>query len=178
MRIEYVGKNINIRDNFKAEVEKKLGKLNRYFDEDIDAKATFSTQGNFNKVEVTIWLKGGTILRAEETSDDMLSSVDRVVDALDRQLRKYKTKLQTRHSNESIRYDQIPSDEYTIEEDSEPTVVKVKKIGLKPMFIEDAIMQMNLLGHDFFVYKDAETELVSVVYKRNDGNYGIIEQNK
>lgn len=176
MRIEYVGKNINIRDNFKADVEKKLSKLNKYFDEDIDAKATFSVDGNFKTVEVTIWLKKGTILRAEETTDDMLSSVDRVVESLDRQMRKYKTKLQTRKSGESIRYEAIPTDNLTIQEDEEPTIVKVKKIGLKPMFVEDAIMQMDLLDHDFFVYQDAETELVSVVYRRTDGNYGIIEQ--
>ena len=115
-------------------------------------------------------------MRAEETSDDMLSSVDRVVDSLERQIRKYKTKLQSRKQGESIRYDEIPSDETTISEDHKPSVVKVKKIGLKPMFIEDAVMQMDLLGHDFFVYQDAETELVSVVYKRNDGDYGLIEQ--
>lgn len=176
MRIKYVGKNINIRDNFKEEVERKLSKIEKYFDEDIDATATFSVHGNFNTVEVTIWLKKGTILRAEETSDDMLSSVDRVVDSLERQIRKYKTKLQSRKQGESIRYDEIPSDETTISEDHKPSVVKVKKIGLKPMFIEDAVMQMDLLGHDFFVYQDAETELVSVVYKRNDGDYGLIEQ--
>lgn len=176
MKINYVGKNINIRDNFKDEVNKKLSRIEKYFDKDIEAKATFSAHGNFNTAEVTIWLKKGTILRAEETSDDMLSSVDRVIDALERQIRKYKTKLQSRKQGESIRYDEIPSDETTIAKDHEPRVAKVKKIGLKPMFIEDAIMQMDLLGHDFFVYLDAETELVSVIYKRNDGDYGLIEQ--
>lgn len=174
MRIEYFGKNINIRDNFKEEVEKKLERLDKYFEDDVKVKATFSTEGNFKTVEVTIWLKKGTILRAEESSDDMLSSVDRVVEALDRQLRKYKTKLLARHAGESIRYNEIPDDIEETKHDAK--VSKVKKIGLKPMFIEDAIMQMELLGHDFFVYQDAETELVSVVYKRNDGDYGIIEQ--
>lgn len=177
MKVQYVGKNITVRDNFKEEVDKKLRRIDKFFDSDIEAKASFSNHGNFNTAEITIWLKKGTILRAEETSDDMLSSVDRVIDSLERQIRKYKTKLQTRNSGESIRYDEIPSDESTVTEDHEPRVVKTKKIGLKPMFIEDAIMQMDLLGHDFFVYQDAETEKVSVVYKRNDGNYGLIEQN-
>lgn len=176
MRVQYVGKNINIRDNFKEDVEKRLNKLDKYFDEDIEAKATFSTHGNFKTVEITIWLKKGTILRAEETSDDMLSSVDRSVESLDRQIRKYKTKLQVRNSGESIRYDEIPNDEITLPAEDTPKVVKIKKIGLKPMFIEDAVMQMDLLGHDFFVYQDAETEKVSVVYRRNDGNYALIEQ--
>lgn len=174
MKISYVGKNITIRDNFKELVHKKIERLDKYFDEDVEAKATFSTVGNFKTVEVTIWLKSGTIIRSEETSDDMLSSVDMAVESLDNQLRKYKTKLKSR-KQESIRYDEVIEDEETIAEDKKPEVVKVKKIGLKPMFLEDAILQMELLGHDFFVYQDAEVNEVSVVYKRNDGNYGLIE---
>ncbi|MGF0040021.1 ribosome hibernation-promoting factor, HPF/YfiA family [Peptoniphilaceae bacterium SGI.131] len=173
MKIKYVGKNISIRDNFKEQVEKKLGRLDKYFHEDIEATASFSVHGNFKTVEVTIWLKSGTILRAEETSDDMLSSVDLAVEALDRQLRKYKTRLQAKKATGSIRYEEVPDEDFL--EESKPSVVKVKKIGLKPMFIEDAVMQMELLGHSFFVYLDAETEQVNVVYKRNDGNFGLIE---
>lgn len=176
MRIQYLAKDMNLRDNFKEEVESKLAKLDKYFDEDVEAKATFSLNGNFKTCEVTIWLKKGTILRAEETTDDMLSSVDRVVDSLDAQIRKYKNRLKSRKNGESIRYDQIPDDLPEDTADKEPEIVRVKKIGLKPMFIEDAIMQMDLLNHDFFVYEDAETNQVSVVYKRVDGNYGVIEQ--
>lgn len=176
MKISYVGKNITIRENFKGQVEKKLQRLDKYFEDDVEAKATFSTNGNFKTVEVTIWLKSGTIIRSEETSDDMLSSVDMAVESLDNQLRKYKTKLKSR-KNDSIRYEEVVEDEETISEDQKPEVVKVKKVGLKPMFIEDAILQMELLGHDFFVYQDAEIDKVSVVYKRNDGNYGLIEPN-
>ncbi len=176
MKINYVGRNIKIRDNFKEQVDRKLGKLDKYFQEDVEATATFSTQGNFKTVEVTIWLTSGTILRAEETSDDMLTAVDIAVDSLDSQLRKYKTKLQNRrYSNESIRFDEVPDDAEALDEDYKPDIVRVKRIGLKPMFSEEAILQMDLLGHDFFVYLDADTELVSVVYKRNDGNYGLIE---
>ncbi len=174
MKINYVGKNITVRENFKEVVDKKLQRLDKYFEKDVEAKATFSTNGNFKTVEVTIWLKSGTIIRAEETSDDMLNSVDMAVESLDGQLRKYKTKLQAR-KNESIRYDQVVEDEFTLPEDEKPNIVKVKTIGLKPMFIEDAVLQMELLGHDFFVYQDAETDLVSVVYKRNDGDFGLIE---
>lgn len=176
MRIQYFSKDINIRDNFKEDVEKKLSRLNKYFDEDVEATAKFSVNGNFKKAEITIWLKKGTILRAEETTDEMLTSVDRAIDSLESQIKKYKTKLQNRKQGESIRYDHIQEDETTLAHNDESEVIKVKKIGLKPMFIEDAIMQMNLLNHDFFVYQDAETESVSVVYKRNDGNYGVIEQ--
>ena len=169
MKINYVGKNITIRENFKETVEKKLLRLDKFFDEDVEMKATFSTIGNFKTVEVTIWLKSGTIIRTEETSDDML------VESLDGQLRKYKTKLKAKKTNESIRFDQVAEDEETLSEDDKPNIVRVKEIGLKPMFVEDAVMQMELLGHDFFVYEDAETNLVSVVYKRNDGNFGLIE---
>ncbi|NLW52035.1 MAG: ribosome-associated translation inhibitor RaiA [Tissierellia bacterium] len=175
MKINYVGKNITIRENFKETVEKKLLRLDKFFDEDVEMKATFSTIGNFKTVEVTIWLKSGTIIRTEETSDDMLASVDMAVESLDGQLRKYKTKLKAKKTNESIRFDQVAEDEETLSEDDKPNIVRVKEIGLKPMFVEDAVMQMELLGHDFFVYEDAETNLVSVVYKRNDGNFGLIE---
>lgn len=175
MRIQYVGKNITIRDNFKDVVEKKLRKLDKYFGDDVEAKATFSDIGNDKTCEVTIWLKSGTIIRSEETTDDMLTSVDRTVESLDRQLRKYKTKLQSKKSQESIRFEEVIEDEETLSEDDKPNVVKTKTIGLKPMFIEDAIMQMDLLGHDFFVYQDAETDHVAVVYKRKDGNYGLID---
>ncbi len=174
MNINYVGKNITIRENFKQVVDKKLQRLDKFFDDDVEAKATFSTVGNFKTVEVTIWLKSGPIIRTEETSDDMLTSVDMAVESLDNQLRKYKTKLKAKRA-ESIRYDQVIEDEDTIAEDEKPNIVKVKTIGLKPMFVEDAVLQMELLGHNFFVYHDAETDLVSVVYKRNDGNFGLIE---
>lgn len=174
MKINYVGKNVTIRDNFKEQVDKKIGRLNKYFDDDVEAKATFSTNGNFKTVEVTIWLRTGAIIRTEETSDDMLNSVDMAVASLDSQLRRYKTKLQSR-KHESIRYDQVIEDEDTLPEDEKPNIVKVKQIGLKPMFVEDAALQMQLLGHDFFVYQDAETDLVSVIYKRHDGGYGLIE---
>ncbi|MDO4778095.1 MAG: ribosome-associated translation inhibitor RaiA [Tissierellia bacterium] len=178
MKIKYIGKNINVRDNFKESVDKKLGRLDKYFVEDVEATATFSVYGNFKTAEVTIWLKSGTIMRAEETSDDMLASVDLVVESLDRQLRKYKTKLKAKKSTESIRFEEVPETEETVHEDDKPNIVRVKKIGLKPMFVEDAVLQMELLGHAFFVYLDAETELVSVVYKRNDGNFGLIEPSR
>lgn len=175
MNINYVGKNLTIRDNFKKTVEKKLEKLSKYFDDDVKSTATFSIHGNFKKVEVTIWLRSGTIIRAEEVSDEMLDSVDMAVESLDAQLKKYKSKLQSKKNGESIRFENLQEDEDTIKEDQKPKIVKTKEIGLKPMFIEDAVMQMELLGHNFFVYQDAETDNVAVIYKRNDGNYGLIE---
>lgn len=175
MKIKYVGKNINLKDNFKELVDKKLGKLDKYFSQDVEATATFSVHGNFKTAEITVWLRSGTIIRAEETSDDMLASVDLIVESLDRQLRKYKTKLQSKKANESIRFEEVLESEETLKDEDKPSVVKVKKVVMRPMFLEDAIMQMELLGHDFFLYLDAETDLISVVYKRKDGDFGVIE---
>lgn len=175
MKINYVGRNVQIRDNFKEQVDKKLGRLDKYFQDDVEATATFSVQGNFKTVEVTIWLDSGTILRAEDTSDDMLTAVDMAVNSLDSQIRKYKTKLQRRNTHESIRFDFIPDDLEAIEEKDGPNIARIKKIGLKPMYVEEAVLQMELLRHDFFVFLNADTDLVSVVYKRKQGDFGLIE---
>ena len=177
MRLKYVGKNIQLRDNFKEVVTEKFDRLDKYFHEDVEAVVTMGTEGNRKRVEVTIRIPGShTILRAEESSLDMLQSVDQAVSALMSQVRKYKTKLKKRHhGNESIRFEQVEQESLGTEENT-PEVVRVKRISLRPMSTEEAILQMDLLGHDFFAYLDAETEKMSVVYRRKAGQYGQIIQ--
>lgn len=176
MKMNYAGKNIDVTDSLRDITEKKLGKLDKYFDKDIEGDITFSTEKNRKIVEVTINLPG-TIIRAEETSDDMYASIDKVVDRLERQIRKYKTKLQDRfQDNKTIRFEYVNSpDKKEEEDDGSPKLARRKKFGLKPMNYEEAILQMELLGHDFFVFRDGETAETNVVYKRKQGDYGLIE---
>lgn|SRR5690554_2627680 len=174
MKMNYTGKNMEVTDALRDVTEKKLGKLEKFFQTDISGNVTFSTEKNRKIIEVTINLPG-TILRAEESSDDMYASIDKTVDVLERQIRKHKTKLQKRYqNNETIRFDNVPPLTQE-EEDDKPRLVRRKRFGLKPMSADEAILQMELLRHNFFVFMDADTEDVSVVYKRKDGNYGLIE---
>jgi putative sigma-54 modulation protein len=174
MKMIYTGKNVEVTDALREVTEKKLTKLDKYFQKDIEGNVTFSTQKNRKIIEVTINLPG-TIIRAEESSDDMYASIDKAVDVLERQVRKHKTKLQKRYkNNETIRFDNVMP--LTVEEDSDkPKLVKTKRFILRPMSSEEAILQMELLRHNFFVYLDGETNDVGIVYKRKDGDYGLIE---
>ena len=156
-------------------VEKKISKLDKYFDPNVEAKATLSVQKNRQIIEVTIPFNG-VILRGEEGTEDLYKSIDLVEEKLERQIRKQKTKLSRRNSTGSLRYpdfNSIDTNEEENEEDSK--VVKTKSFDVKPMSSEEAILQMELLGHNFFVYQDWKTSKVNVVYKRKDGNYGLIE---
>jgi putative sigma-54 modulation protein len=173
MKINFTGKNMEVTDALKSVTEKKLSKLNKYFQNDIVGNVTFSTEKNRKIIEVTINLPG-TILRAEESSDDMYASIDRAVDVLEAQMRKHKTKLQKRYkTGETIRFENLTSiEEY---DDDKPKLVRTKRFVLKPMTTDEAILQMELLRHNFFIFMDSETQTVSVVYKRKDGNYGLIE---
>jgi putative sigma-54 modulation protein len=172
MIVKVSAKNMTMTDALRNVVEKKLSKLDRYFDPELEAQATLSVQKNRQIIEVTIPFNG-VILRGEEVNDDMYTSIDLVLDKLERQIRKQKTKLARRIHNDSVRFQSIPE----IEEDEkdEPKVVKTKRFAIKPMSTEEAVLQMELLGHSFFVYENADSEEVNVVYKRKDGNYGLIE---
>lgn len=174
MKLNFTGKNMEITDALRDVTEKKIGKLDKYFQKDIEGNVTFSSEKNRKIIEVTINLPG-TIIRAEESTDDMYASIDNAVDILERQIRKHKTRLQKRYkNNETIRFENVAP--LPVEEEEEkPKLVRRKKFGLKPMSSEEAILQMELLRHNFFVYLDAEDEGISVVYKRKDGNYGLIE---
>ncbi|MDO5689825.1 MAG: ribosome-associated translation inhibitor RaiA [Tissierellia bacterium] len=175
MKIKYNGKNVEVGDRLREKTEKKLLKLDKYFREDVDAHVTFSAIKNKRVVEVTIFIPGA-ILRAEETTMDIQESLDRVTEALERQIRKHKTKLKKFAKGETIKFENLQEPETaTGEAEEHGKIVKVKRFGIKPMSSEEAVLQMELLAHDFFVYQDAETDEVRVVYKRLDGHYGLIE---
>lgn len=170
------GEKIKVTDSIKNYIEEKLGRLNKYFDapDSIKATALIKVKDNEEIIEVTIPTTKFT-LRAEEKNKDLYAAIDLVTDKLERQIRKNKTKLQTKKMKEvsfkEFVIDEIEEDD----EDSEEKIVKRKTIEVKPMSEEEAILQMELLGHQFYIFKDSETLKPAVVYKRKEGNYGIIE---
>ena len=172
MKIKIFGKNIEVTEGIRSAVEEKIGKLDKYFAEETRVDVTLSVNKNEQKVEVTIPVKG-RIIRAEEISDDMYVSIDMVEETIERQLVKYKNKIITKQqSNSNFRKEYI---EKEVEADDEIKIIRTKKFGIKPMYPEDACVQMELLGHNFFVFYNAETEQVNVVYKRKGNTYGLIE---
>lgn len=172
MRFQIRGKNIQVTDALKQHVEKRLGKMDKYFDTPPEAIVTLLVEKERHRVEVTIPVNG-YILRGEEESMDMYSSVDQVLEKLERQMKKYKTRLNKKNKNMSIK-DMTQSSRPVLEEEA-PHLVRTKRFSMKPMSPEEAIMQMNLLSHGFFVFSNAETDEVNVIYRRKDGNYGLIE---
>ena len=172
MRYIMYGKNIEVTEGLRTAVEDKFGKLSRYFTEDTEIHVTFSIEKELQKIEVTIPMKGN-IVRAEEESEDMYASIDLVEAVLERQLRKYKNKIVDQKQS-AMALSQVFLDEETGEED-EIKIVRSKRFAMKPMDIEEACVQMGLLGHDFFVFRNAETDEVNVVYKRKGNTYGLIE---
>lgn len=171
MKFKIVGRNIEVTDALKDSIEKKIGRLDKYFNDNSEAKITLSVEKNRQIIEVTI-PTNGVILRGEESKSDMYAAIDCVVDKIERQIIKHKTKIERRGDyTQSLRFSEIPSE---IEEE-ETKVVKTKRFALKPMDVEEAVLQMDLLGHNFFVYRCSETDEVNVLYKRKDGNYGLIE---
>mgnify|MGYP003900545703 CR=1 FL=1 len=173
MKLTFTGKNIDVTEALKDITEKKLSRLDKFFQDDVVGNVVYSVERNWKNLEITINLPG-TILRVEEASDDMYAAIDKAVDVLERQIRKYKTKLQKRNqTGETIRFENVLPLEG--EEDEKPRVVKTKRFEMKPMNVDEAILQMELLGHNFFVFMNSDIDQVSVVYKRRDGNYGLIE---
>ena len=171
MEILIRGTKLEITDSMKDYVKEKLGKLDKYLvDQKVKANVLVKVHNYLQKVEVTIPLKT-LILRAEEEQQDFYAAVDLVINKLERQIRKNKSKLQKRDKNKMKEFN--VDDVIPIEEDGK--IVKHKKIDVKPMNNEEAILQMELLGHDFYVYKDSDTNNVCVLYKRKDGGYGVIE---
>jgi len=167
------GKNLDVTPALKQHVEKKVGKIARYFEDlPINAQVTLSVEKDRHIVEVTVLLDG-IVIRGEEATEDMYSSVDLAVDKLERQIKKYKTRINRKLRYKDAKLAEAHADEG--EEEEEPQIVKVKRFAMKPMSAEEAVMQMNLVGHDFYVFRNAETEEVNVVYRRRDGNYGLIE---
>ena len=168
------GKNIEVTQGLKDSIEQKLGKLERYFTPETEIIVTLSVEKGRQKIEVTIPVKGN-IIRSEQTSNDMYVSIDLVEEIIERQLRKYKTKLIAKHQEGGNFKQEFFDKEEPSEDDGEIKIVRTKKFGFKPMYPEDACVQMELLGHDFFVFRNAETDEVNVVYRRKNGTFGLIE---
>ena len=164
MRIIISGKNLDVTEGLRAAVEEKLGKLERYFTPDTEVIVTLSVEKERQKIEV---------IRSEQTSNDMYVSIDLVEEVIERQLRKYKSKIVDKQQEAGNFQKAYIEKEY--EEDEEVNIIRTKRFGIKPMYPEDACVQMELLGHNFFVFHNAETEQVNVVYKRKGNTYGLIE---
>ncbi|MDW7673958.1 MAG: ribosome-associated translation inhibitor RaiA [Bacillota bacterium] len=173
MNIIIRGKNIEVTKALKEYVDKRISKLDKYFEGIDEVQATLNVERDRHKIEVTIPING-MILRGEEETLDMYSSVDLVVEKLEKQIAKHKTRLSRKVKNSSL-LDLVPKQTNGYADEIEPKVLRTKRFAIKPMPLDEAIMQMNLLGHNFYVFSNADTEEVNVVYKRKDGNYGLIE---
>ncbi|MCD7893066.1 MAG: ribosome-associated translation inhibitor RaiA [Erysipelotrichaceae bacterium] len=174
MKVNIRGKNLTVTQDIETRVKKKLGILDKYFimSDNVEAKVLIRDYPVGQKIEVTIPTEY-VLLRAEVVDDDVFNALDQVVDKLEGQIRKYKTRLSRKSKDNKLAFN-IASIQ-PLDDEEEDVIVKTKTISPKPMDMEEAIMQMELIGHTFFVYKDTETDQVSVVYKRHDGNYGLIE---
>lgn len=175
MKYNIRGKKIEVTDAIRDYMASKIERLEKYLDDndEVEAKAVVSTKGKEQKVEVTIW-SGKYNIRAEESSDDLYAAMDLVIDKLERQFKKYKDKINDKRRKETIK--EIDIEDIKDLEEKE-VIVRRKEVYLKPIDEEEAITQMELLDHTFFVYKDSNTNKINVVYKRNDGDYGVIEAN-
>ena len=172
MNIIIIGKNIDVTPGLREAVEEKIGKLEKYFTPDTEVHVTLSVEKDRQKIEVTIPVKG-SIIRSEQVSNDLYVSIDLVEEIIERQLKKYKSKLVNyKQNSDNFKQDYIEKD---FADDDEIKIIRSKKFDMKPMYPEDACVQMELLGHNFFVFNNAETESICVVYKRKGETYGLIE---
>lgn len=173
MRYIISGKNIDVTEGLKGAIYEKIGKLERYFTPETEIHVTLSVEKDRQKIEITIPMKGN-IVRAEQVSTDMYASIDLVEEVIERQLTKYKNKLvDMKQSGGNFNQEFI--DEDTEFEEEEIKITRVKKFAMKPMDAEEACVQMELCGHNFYVFRNAETDEVNVVYKRKGNTYGLIE---
>ena len=172
MKFIISGKNIEITEGLRGAVEAKIGKLEKYFTKETEVQVTLSVEKDRQKIEVTIPVKG-SIIRSEQTSNDMYVSIDLVEEVIERQLKKYKNKITDKHQSGGNFQPEFLEKEFPDEE--EVKIVRTKRFDIKPMYPEDACVQMELLGHSFLVFFNAETEQVNVVYKRKGNTYGLIE---
>ena len=174
MNIKFVGRKVEVKDSMTERTEQKLTKIsNKFFGGEGDVNVVFSVKKDRHITEITIYHQG-MIFRAEQSADNMFAAIDEVCELLERQIRKQKTKLQKRLHIADMDFSAEDGSE-DVAEESEFNIVRSKRIGIKPMSVEEAILQMNLLGHMFFVFIHADTEQPAVVYRRKDGNYGLIE---
>jgi len=179
MRYIIIGKNINVTDALKEKVQDKLNRLEKFFLKDTEVHVTLATEKISHIIEVTIPVKGN-ILRAEESGTDMYAAIDEVVDVLERQILKYRKKLQDNVTNNKSKSknpfnENFMAEDFNDDEDEDIKIVKNKRFNIKPMDAKEAALQMDLVGHSFFVFRNAENDDINVVYKRKDGSYGLIE---
>ena len=172
MRFIITGRNIDVTEGLRSAVEDKLGKLDRFFAPETQISVTLSVEKERQKIEVTIPVKGN-IIRSEQTSSDMYVSIDLVEEVIERQLKKYKNKIVDKQQNAVAFSKEFIDNDY--EDEEEVKIIRSKRFGVKPMVPEEACVQMELLGHNFFVFLNAETNEVNVVYKRKGDTYGLIE---
>lgn len=173
MRYTITGRNIEVTPGLREAVTDKIGKLDRYFTPDTEVQATLSVEKERQKIEVTIPVKG-SVIRAEQVSSDMYVSIDLVEEIIERQIKKYKTKLIDK-KQAALSFSQAFMEEESEHQDEEVRIVKTKRFGIKPMDPEEACIQMEMIGHSFYVFLNAETDEVNVVYKRKGNTYGLIE---
>lgn len=174
MKFNIIGKKITVNEKNSEYIKKKIGKLDKFFKQEPEARIVIGTVKDKEYIEATIYSEG-IIFRAEVTDSDVFTATDKVIDLIERQIRKNKTKLEKRTRREAFDDARLLSgDDYADDED-EMKIVKKKRFHVKPMSAEEAVLQMNLLGHNFFVFKNQDTEEMNVVYKRKDGDYAIIE---
>ncbi len=174
MKITITSRKVTLKNNFKERVEKKLSKFNRIFGDDALANVTVTLEKNRQTVEVTI-KHNGMVYRAENTASEMNDALDTVVDILSRQIRKNKTRLEKKIKSQSL-YDYLSEEQFSEpEEESDYKVLKSKQFPVKPMEVEEAILQMNLIGHQFYMFRNFDTNEINVVYKRKNGSYGLLE---
>lgn len=172
MKINIIGRQLNVYDDTRELIEKKLAKLDKYFKTEADATVTLSRKRNVSSLEITI-NASGTLLRSEVDADDFKSALDQSIDHIEGQIRKNKTKLARKHRQAAFDFDAVP--DLPPEEESFAPVIRVKQFEYHPMSVEEAIMQMDLLGHSFYVFNNVENGDTCVIYKRKDGAYGLIE---
>ena len=172
MKIIVSGKQMSVRESLKLAIEKKLAKFNKFFGEETEALVSCKARKGVKIIEITI-VYGGATFRSEEESDTFITALDRSMESLERQIRKQKTRLEKRLKSDAFIDEPVPE----FAEEVEFKIVKKKVYTAKPMSVEEAILQMNLLGHNFYIFSNSETEDKNVVYKRKDGNYGVIELN-
>ena len=172
MNYRISGKNIEVTEGLRTAVQDKLNKLEKYFTDETEIQVTFSVEKDRQKIEVTIPVKG-SVIRAEQVSDDMYVSIDLVEEVIERQVNRYKKKLVDQQQNAAFFQKEFLEDDEA--DDEEIRIIRSKKFAVKPMDAEEACIQMDLLGHNFFVFRNAETDEVNVVYKRKGNTYGLIE---
>lgn len=172
MLVTVSGKNVEVTNALREYAEKKVAKIGKFFEKSpVESKVTFSTERNKHIVDITVQVNG-ILLRGEEGTGDMYASIDGAIEKIERQVHKFKTRInrKLREENKVV----LPSPPQA-EEAAAPVIKRTKRFAIKPMSVEEAVMQMDLLGHDFYVFSNSDTEEVNVVYRRKDGNYGLIE---